>query len=45
MPLHARAEVNVEPVQLGATHCVPAPYNLHPPPPLQVPSVPQVAAV
>lgn len=45
VPLQVRAEVNVEPVQLAATHCVPAPYSLQPPPPLHVPSVPQVAAV
>jgi hypothetical protein len=44
VPLHVRAEVNVEPVQLAAAHCVPAPYIRQAPPPLHVPSVPHVEA-
>jgi hypothetical protein len=44
VPLHVRADVSVEPVQLDATHCVPATYRRHAPAPLQVPSLPQAAA-
>ena len=44
MPLQVRADVSVEPVQLAATHCVPAAYRRQAPMPLQVPSLPQPAA-
>jgi len=37
--------VNVEPVQVAIAQGVPAAYFRQPPPPLQVPSLPQVAAV
>jgi hypothetical protein len=43
-PSHNRADVNVETVQLPATHCVPTAYLRHAPAPLQVPSFPQVVA-
>jgi hypothetical protein len=43
-PLHVRAGVNVEAEQVGATHCVPVMYSRHAPAPLQVPSLPQLAA-
>src|SRR5262245_2417837 len=42
VPLHERAEVSVEPVQLAVMHCVPAAYSRQPPVPLQKPSVPQL---
>ena len=44
VPLQARADVSVEPVQDAPAHCVPAAYTRQAPPPLQVPSLPQVAA-
>jgi hypothetical protein len=44
VPLHVRAGVAVVPEQDGATHCVPATYRRQAPAPLQVPSLPQVAA-
>jgi hypothetical protein len=43
-PLHSRADVAVEPVQLGAAHCVPLTCLRHAPAPSQVPSFPQVDA-
>jgi hypothetical protein len=44
VPLQVRAGVNVDPVQLAATHVVPLAYRRQPPPPSQVPSVPHVEA-
>lgn len=44
VPLQVRAGVKVEPVQLAATQVAPLAYRRHPPPPSQVPSVPQLAA-
>ena len=44
VPLQVRAAVNVDPVQLAAAQVVPLAYRRHPPPPSQVPSVPQVEA-
>jgi len=44
VPLQVRAGENVDPVQLAATHMVPAAYRRQPPAPSQVPSVPQVEA-
>jgi len=44
VPLQVRAGVNVDPVQLAATQVVPLAYRRQPPPPSQVPSVPQVEA-
>jgi len=44
VPLQVRADVSVEPVQLAAAHWVPAAYSRQAPPPLQVPSWPQVPA-
>jgi hypothetical protein len=41
VPLHDRADVSVEPVQLAAAHVVPAAYRRQPPAPLQEPSWPQ----
>jgi hypothetical protein len=43
-PSHARADVNVEPLQLAAAHEVPMTYLRHAPAPLQVPSLPHVVA-
>ncbi len=43
-PSQVRACVSVEPVQLAATHCVPLGCCRQAPAPLQVPSLPQVAA-
>ena len=42
MPLQVRAGVNVVPVHVGATHCVPAAYRRHAPLPLHEPSVLQL---
>jgi hypothetical protein len=44
LALHVEVGVSVEPVQLAAMQVVPAPYLRQAPPPLQVPSVPQVEA-
>jgi hypothetical protein len=44
VPLHVRAEVSVEPVQLGATQVVPAAYSRQAPMPSQVPSRAHVPA-
>jgi hypothetical protein len=44
VPLHERPDVSVDPVQLGATHGVPATYSRQAPAPLQVPSLAQPAA-
>jgi len=44
LPLQVRAGVAVAPVQAGATHCVPVTYSRQAPAPLQVPSLPQLAA-
>jgi len=44
VPLHVRADVTVDPVQVAAAHCVPAPYRRHAPLPLHMPSVLQLAA-
>jgi hypothetical protein len=44
VPLQARADVSVEPLQLAATQVVPAVYRRQAPVPLQVPSLPQVEA-
>jgi hypothetical protein len=35
VPLHERAAVSVDPVQLAAAHCVPVPYRRQPPAPSQ----------
>jgi hypothetical protein len=43
-PSQSRADVNVEPVQLAATHWVPTGYLRHAPAPLQLPSFPHVVA-
>src|SRR5437763_146924 len=43
-PSHRRADVNVETLQLAATHCVPMAYFRQAPAPSQVPSLPQVVA-
>ena len=43
-PSHRRCDVNVDPVQLPATHCVPLMYLRQAPAPSQVPSLPQVDA-
>ena len=44
VPLQVRAGVNVEPAQDAPTQTVPLAYRRQPPPPSQVPSVPQLAA-
>jgi hypothetical protein len=44
VPLHVRAEVSVEPVQLAATQVVPAAYSRHAPTPSHEPSRAQVPA-
>jgi len=44
VPLQVRTEVSVEPVHVATAQFVPAAYSRQPPPPLQVPSLPQVAA-
>ena len=44
VPLQVRAGVAVDPVQVAATQVVPATYSRHAPAPLQVPSLPQLAA-
>jgi hypothetical protein len=44
VPLQVRAGVAVDPVQLAPTQVVPATYRRHAPAPLQVPSLPQLAA-
>jgi hypothetical protein len=43
-PLHSRADVAVEPVHVGAAHCVPLTCLRHAPAPSQEPSLPQVDA-
>jgi hypothetical protein len=44
VPLHDRADVSVEPVQVWAAHWMPDAYRRQAPAPLQKPSVPQVFA-
>ena len=44
VPLHDRADVSVDPVQLADAQVVPAAYRRQPPVPSQVPSVPQLGA-
>jgi hypothetical protein len=44
LELHVDVGVSVDPVQVAARHVVPAPYLRQAPPPLHVPSVPQVEA-
>ena len=45
LALHVEVGVSVDPVQLEARQVVPAAYLRQAPPPLHVPSLPQVAAV
>jgi hypothetical protein len=44
VPLHDRADVSVDPVQLAVAHVVPAAYRRQAPAPSHVPSRPHVDA-